>query len=72
MSSAGAVELSSTSPVSFEDALSSGLLRARQSVRGFRDAWVRDQRLDFDGGQARFRVNLHVRFGHSDLPRDQD
>lgn len=59
------VEVSSTSTVSFDDAIRTGLARASRQYADIRGAWVKDQQMDFaDGRVTRFRVSMQVDCGH--------
>jgi hypothetical protein len=70
MSVAKVIELSSTSPQSFEDAIKRGITRATTSLRGVQSAWVKEQSISIENGQASsYRVNLLVTFILDD---DQD
>ena len=63
MSVARVTEISSTSDVSFEDALKSGIERANKTLRNVKGAWVKEQQVDVEGGKiARYRVNMLVTF----------
>lgn len=63
MSVARVTEISSTSEVSFEDALKSGIDRANKTLRNVKAAWVKEQQVDVDGGKiTRYRVNMLVTF----------
>jgi flavin-binding protein dodecin len=58
------IEISSTSETSFEDAISSGVNRANQTLRNVTSAWVKEQRINLDGsgGVTDYQVNLLVTF----------
>lgn len=64
MSVAKVEEISATSTVSFEDAVTQGLARATRTLRGVKSAWVKEQhiRLNDDGSIAEYQVNLKVTF----------
>lgn len=63
MSVAKIVELSSSSPVSFHDAIEKGIARASKTIKGITGAWVQDQKLVVeDGNITSWRVNLKVSF----------
>lgn len=63
MSVARVTEISSTSEVSFEDALKSGIDRANKTLRNVKGAWVKEQQVDVEGGKiSRYRVNMLVTF----------
>ncbi len=63
MSVARVTEITSRSETSFEDAVSTGLERARATLRHVQHAWIKDQDiyLDDDGGQT-YRVTMKVTF----------
>ncbi len=63
MSVARVTEISSTSAVSFEDALKGGIDRANKTLRNVKGAWVKEQQVDVkDGKISSYRVNLLVTF----------
>jgi hypothetical protein len=63
MSVARVTEISSTSAVSFEDALKSGIDRANKTLRNVKGAWVKEQQVDVkDGKISSYRVNMLVTF----------
>lgn len=63
MSVAKVIELSATSEKGFEDAIAQGLKRASKTVHNIRSAWIKEQRVDVDGGKIRsFQVNMQVTF----------
>ena len=45
MSVAKNIEITSTSPTSFEDALSVGIQRAAKTIDNIRGAWVKEQKV---------------------------
>lgn len=56
-------EISSSSTESFEDAISNGIARAAETVRGIKSAWVNEQTVKVEGDKvAEYRVNLRVGF----------
>ena len=56
-------ELTSTSTVSFEDAIKKGISRASKTLRNVRSAWVKEQQVRIDGGQiTEYQVNLLITF----------
>ena len=63
MSVAKVIEISATSPESFEDAVRQGIAKASEWVRDIRSAWVKEQlaRVE-DGNVVEFQVNLHITF----------
>lgn len=63
MSVAKVLEISATSSESFEDAISSGITKASESVRDIRGAWVKEQMVRVeDGSVVEYRVDLKVTF----------
>lgn len=63
MSVARVVEISSTSPKSFEDAIVQGIDRASKTLRNVRSAWVKEQEAQVDNGKiVAYKVNLKVTF----------
>jgi flavin-binding protein dodecin len=56
-------EISARSTQSFEDAISIGVERATQSLRGVTSAWVKEQQVKVEDGRvAEYQVNLLVTF----------
>ncbi|GMQ98832.1 MAG: hypothetical protein BMS9Abin17_1361 [Acidimicrobiia bacterium] len=64
MSVAKVIEITSTSPGSFEDAIRQGIRKAQQSIEGIRGAWVSEHKvvLDEDGNIKHFRVDMKLTF----------
>jgi flavin-binding protein dodecin len=63
MSVARVLELSATSPKSFEDAIQQGLARAHKTLRNVTGAWIKEQRLALDkGAVVEYQVNMLVTF----------
>ena len=63
MSIARITEISSTSEKSFEDALQRGVVRATQTLRNVRSAWVKEQQVRIEGGKiTEYQVNLMITF----------
>ncbi len=64
MSVAKVIELTSTSPGSFEDAIRKGIAKAQKTVDGIRGAWISEQKveLDEDGTISHFRVDMKLTF----------
>lgn len=63
MSVAKVIELSSTSKKSFEDAITQGIARATKTVHNIRSAWIKEQRVDVEGGKIQsYQVNMQVTF----------
>ncbi len=56
-------EIISSSPKSFDDAISLGVARACKTLQNVTSAWVQDQKVDIEGGVIKaYRVNLKVTF----------
>lgn len=63
MAVARVTEISSTSQKSFEDAIQQGIARATKTLRNVKSAWIKEQRVDIDGGRiSEYQVNLLVTF----------
>ena len=64
MSIAKVVEITSTSPGSFEDAIRKGIAKAQQTVDNIRGAWISEQKvvLAEDGTIKHFRVDMKLTF----------
>ena len=63
MSIAKITEISCTSTVSFEDAISKGIQRAHKTIRNIRSAWIKEQQLRLDNGRvAEYQVNMLLTF----------
>ena len=63
MSVAKVSEISSTSTVSFEDAIQQGLARAGKTLRNIRSAWIKEQLVRVDSGKiSEYQVNMLVTF----------
>ncbi|HEX6252443.1 MAG TPA: dodecin family protein [Gemmatimonadaceae bacterium] len=63
MSVAKVSEISSTSTVSFEDAIQRGIARAGKTLRNVRSAWIKEQHVRVkDGKPAEYQVNMMVTF----------
>ena len=59
MSVAKVVEISSSSPTSFEDAVKNGIDKAGESLRGIKGAWVSEEKVDVENG-VDHRVPRHA------------
>jgi dodecin len=56
-------EISASSDVSFEDAVSVGIERATKTLRGVTGAWVKDQKVEVvNGAITKYIVHLAVTF----------
>ncbi len=63
MTVARITEISSTSQVSFEDALKQGVARATKTLRNVRGAWIKEQHVRCDEGRiVEYQVNMMVTF----------
>ena len=63
MAVARVTEISSTSTVSFEDAIKSGITRANQTLRNVKSAWIKEQQVRLDEGSiTEYQVNMLVTF----------
>jgi len=56
-------EISSTSTVSFEDAIKRGLARAEKTIRNIRSAWIKEQQVRVSKGNiTEYQVNMLITF----------
>jgi flavin-binding protein dodecin len=64
MSVAKVIEITSTSPGSFEDAIRKGIAKAQQTVDGIKGAWISEQKVELaeDGTIKHFRVDMKLTF----------
>lgn len=62
MSVAKVIELTATSPESFEDACRQGITKASETVRDIRSAWVDGQEVMVEDGSVHFHVHLKITF----------
>ena len=63
VSVAKVVEITATSPKSFEDAIHLGIARASKTLEGVQGAWIKEQKIVVTGGKVtEFRVNMSVTF----------
>ena len=63
MSVAKVIELSSSSPESFETAVREGISRASKTLKNIQGAWIKEQHVSVkDGRITGYRVNLMVTF----------
>jgi flavin-binding protein dodecin len=63
MSVAKNIEITSSSTVSFEDAIQSGIAKACSTIDNVRGAWIKEQKISIDGGKvAEYRVNMIITF----------
>ncbi|HVA18872.1 MAG TPA: dodecin family protein, partial [Solirubrobacteraceae bacterium] len=57
------IEITAQSPESFEDAIQQGIVKAGETVRNIRGAWVKEQNVAIDNGNiVGYRVDLKVTF----------
>jgi flavin-binding protein dodecin len=67
MSVAKNIELTSTSPVSFEDALNKGIERAAKTIDNIKGAWVKEQKVKIENGKiSEYIVMIILTFVLSD------
>lgn len=52
MSVAKNIEITSTSPTSFEDAIEKGIARATRTIDNVRGAWIKEQKINISEGKA--------------------
>lgn len=64
MSIAKVIEITSTSPGSFEDAIRKGIAKAQQTIDNIRGAWISEQKVELaeDGTIKHFRVDMKLTF----------
>jgi flavin-binding protein dodecin len=63
MSVAKVVEVSASSPTSFEDAVKNGIEKAGETLRGIKGAWVSEEKVDVEAGKiTAYRVTLRIWF----------
>jgi dodecin len=63
MSVAKVVEVSASSPTSFEDAVKNGIEKAGESLRGIKGAWVSEEKVEVEDGKiTQYRVTLRISF----------
>ncbi len=63
MAVAKVIELSATSPESFEGAIRAGIAKAGESLRGISGAWIKEQKVEIaDGSITQYRVNMQITF----------
>ena len=57
------VELTASSPKSFEDAVERGIARAHLTLENIAGAWIQEMKVDVEKGKVtRYRVNMKVTF----------
>jgi flavin-binding protein dodecin len=63
MSVARVTEITSSSKVSFQDALEKGVERASKTLKNVKGAWVQEQKVEIEDGRiVAYRVNMKVTF----------
>lgn len=63
MSVATTTEITATSTSSFDDAITSGIERAGQTLRNLKSAWIKDQEVVLsDGRPSIYKVTMKVTF----------
>jgi len=63
MSVARVTEITSSSKVSFQDALEKGIERANRTLKNVKGAWVQEQKVEVEDGRiTAYRVNMKVTF----------
>ena len=63
MAVAKVIEITSSSPKSFEDALKQGIARASKTVENIKGAWVQEQSVIVEDGKIKeYRTNLKITF----------
>jgi flavin-binding protein dodecin len=63
MTVAKITEISSSSSISFEDAVKVGIARAHKTLKNIKGAWISDQKVDVeDGNVTAYRVMMKVSF----------
>jgi flavin-binding protein dodecin len=63
MSVARVTEITSSSKMSFQDALEKGVERANNTLKNVRGAWVQEQKVEVEDGRiVAYRVNMKVTF----------
>ena len=63
MTVAKVIEITSSSKKSFEDAISSGIARASETIADIQGAWVKDQKVVVSKGKVtEYRVTMKVTF----------
>jgi dodecin len=56
-------EISATSEQSFEDAINVGIVRATETLRGVKSAWIKEQSVNLsDGRITSYQVNMLITF----------
>ncbi len=75
MSVAKNIEITSTSPTSFEDAIRKGIERATDSLDNVKGAWIKEQKVAITNGKvSEYQVMMIVTFilGGSDAAKSKN
>lgn len=57
------IELTATSPTSFDDAVKVGIEKSEETLRNVKGAWVSEQKVDVEDGKiTAYRVTLRITF----------
>ena len=63
MALAKVIEISSSSPNSFQDAIETGIKRAGKTVENVQGVWIKEQKIDVENNQpVQYRVDMKVTF----------
>ena len=63
MSVAKVIEITASSPESFEHAVQTGIEKSGESLRNIRGAWISEQKVDVENGKVTaYRVTLRITF----------
>ncbi len=63
MSVAKNIEITASSPSSFEDAIESGIRRASKSLKNIQGAWIKEQKIRIENNQTtEYRVMMILTF----------
>ena len=69
MSLAKVIEVTASSPTTFEDAVRSGIAKAATTIHGIQGAWIKNSTVVVEDGLiTEFRVNMKVSFLLEDAP----
>jgi flavin-binding protein dodecin len=61
------IEITSSSTVSFEDAIKTGIARASKPIDNLRGAWIKEKKVQITGGEVtEYRVMMILTFVLSD------
>jgi flavin-binding protein dodecin len=63
MSVAKVIEITSSSPTGFDDAIRTGIARVASTVDGIKGAWISEQKVAVDEGLVtEYRVTMRISF----------